>query len=348
MSFKAINEQHGGNLSAAVAEYGGHPEDWLDLSAGIAPWPYHDLSVPESVWARLPAKHQELIEAAAYYYGCPAQYILPLAGSQQAITSLPKLFPHRRVAIPSAGYFEHRLAWQKAGHQLCDYRADQVATLEQLVDDGHVDIAVVINPNNPTTSQFSPKTLLDIAEALQTRNGLLIVDEAFADCHPELSLAAHAGQESLLVLRSAGKFFGLAGLRLGFALTHPRLKAALEEQLPCWHLSGPAELLGTRMLQDRRWQQQQQRRIVATSQQLHRLLGNNLPAKHFEIRRSALFTTVFGSADHALQLKHSLASQKIWTRSFILPDKRGAVRLGLPREKAQIRRLKTALINASW
>lgn len=340
---ESINQQHGGNLSLAVEQFGIPENDWLDLSTGIAPWGYDKLQVPQKVWQRLPSAMDDLVEAAASYYQCDQESVVPLSGSQQGITLLPQLFPGCRVAIPALGYFEHRSAWAAAGHFIVDYEPERLEDVSALVDAGEVDVVVVINPNNPTTTCVDKNRLLDLLHRLQSRGGHLVVDEAFGDSVPQLSLAPHCHETGLVVLRSIGKFFGLAGLRLGFLLAAGEFIQRASLSLHCWHISGPAEYLGAKALRDQSWQVQQRQKIQQAGGELTTLLGNYLDAEQFRIAEAPLFCSLFCEQSAGEYLFKGLAQRGIWLRRFQLPEQQYCLRLGLPGNPDEYQRLQQAL-----
>jgi len=206
--------EHGGRLRQASAQYGIPLADWLDLSTGINPngWPVPPISA--AAWSHLPEEEDGLLEAAQTYYGTPS--LLPVAGSQAAIQALPRLRPPGRVGIPAPGYAEHGKAWLAAGHRVVPFDPRTGPP------DG-LDVILLIHPNNPTGQTYAPDRLLAWHRRLAERDGWLVVDEAFIDATPTLSLAIQGPLQGLVVLRSLGKFFGLAGARVGFVLAHEDL-----------------------------------------------------------------------------------------------------------------------------
>jgi len=319
---------HGGRLRQAALRYAIPAERWLDLSTGINPhgWPVPALS-PES-WRRLPEENDGLEEAAAGYYGCGT--LLPVAGSQAAIQLLPRLRERSRVALLTPAYAEHRRAWQEAGHQVSELTSAQIAgQLDQF------DVVVVINPNNPSGERFSRSQMLDWHQRLAARGGWLLIDEAFIDATPEQSVAASAGREGLIVLRSLGKFFGLAGVRAGFVLAWPSLLMSLKVRLGPWCVSGPAREAARLALRDEPWQLQMRPRLHAEGERLATLLHRHslLPAGG-----TALFQWV--RRDDALDWHEALAQRAILTRPFAEPR---ALRFGLPGSENEWQRMETAL-----
>lgn len=322
--------EHGGRLRAAVQRYGIPLSDWLDLSTGIAPEPWPVPSIPLDAWARLPEEDDGLAEAACTCYG--AAHALPVAGSQAAIQALPALFVPGRVGVLEPSYAEHAQAWQRAGHRLIRLAAGEI---EARLDE--IDVLVLANPNNPTGERFEPSRLLDWQARLARRGGCLLVDEAFMDCTPEDSLAAHSRRPGLVVLRSFGKFFGLAGVRLGFVLAEPALLARLHGRLGPWTVGGPARALGLQALGPASGAARERRagQLQAAGQRLATMLGAHGLAP---TGGTALFQWV--RTPEAVQLHDFLARRGILVRLFETP---ASLRFGLPADEAGWQRLAWAL-----
>lgn len=228
---------HGGGIGAAAALYGGRAEDWLDLSTGLNPCPPAVPDVPASAWQRLPDQHllDEVMIAARDFYR--SGEILPLAvpGTQAAIQMLPRLVPAgARIAILSPTYGEYARVFALAG-----LAVDAIAGPDD-VREGHA-VVVAVNPNNPDGRLISRDVLKQLAADLAGRGGYLVVDEAFADCTPETSVVDLVpAMPNLIVFRSFGKFFGMAGIRLGFVIARPEIRERMATWLGPWAVSGPA------------------------------------------------------------------------------------------------------------
>lgn len=319
---------HGGNLARATALHGEPQAGWIDLSTGINPEPYPFDPPPLEAMTRLPEAADEaaLADAAARFYGTPAT-VVPGAGSQAFIQLLPKLHPVTRVAVLSPTYAEHAHAWREAGHAV-----DEVAPDADLSGYSAV---VAVNPNNPDGRRLTVDRLLALHEALSAKGGCLVVDEAFGDCEPAGSLAPHAGGRGLVVLRSFGKFFGLAGLRLGFALTDAELAMDLRRALGPWSVAGPAIAIGRQALADDAWHRQTRARLAAARDRLDGLLAE---AGHRVLGGTDLFRLV---ATEGAALHQQLARAGIWTRAF--ERDANILRLGLPGGEAEWKRLAAAL-----
>lgn len=319
--------EHGGRLRAAAQAFGIEEATWVDLSTGIAPWPWPIPHIDGRAWARLPEADDGLEAAASDYYG--AEHALPVAGSQAAIQMLPRLRRVGKVGVLSPCYAEHAHAWRHAGH-----------LVRELVDDvdeylGNLDVLVVVNPNNPTGRMIDRECLLAWHARLAERGGWLVVDEAFMDMTPAYSLAMHTQRPGLIVLRSFGKFFGLAGIRLGFVLAEPRLLSALAEHLGPWSVSGPTRSLGVACLGDAPGHRRQIERCGAASARLRTLLREQGLAPS---GGCMLFQWV--RTQHAEALYLHLAQQAVLVRLFAATS---SLRFGLPADDVQRQRLEVAL-----
>jgi cobalamin biosynthetic protein CobC len=319
--------EHGGRLRQAAARYNIPLNDWIDLSTGINPHGWPVPAIPAAVWNRLPEDEDNLIAAACDYYS--ATTLLPVAGSQAAIQTLPQLRAPSRVAVISPGYNEHAHGWQRAGHDVTPVSADQLNTAC-----AEKDIVVIIHPNNPTGARFSTQQLLDWHQQLSTRGGWLVIDEAFMDTTPEHSIAKHTPLPGLIVLRSLGKFFGLAGARVGFVLAETQLLDQMKQLLGPWSISAPARYVAAHALMDKKWQSAAREQLSTEGRRLTTLLS-----KHgFNTHGCALFQWL--PTEDAVQLHEHLARQGILTRLF---QQLPSVRFGLPGTESGWERLDVAL-----
>ena len=315
--------EHGGRVRTAAKRYDIPVNAWLDLSTGINPdaWPVPEF--PADLWQRLPEEDDGLVDAAKNYYGAT---LLPVAGSQAAIQMLPRLRNPCGVAMAATSYAEHERAWQQYGHQV---------THDDDLLQSSADVVVVVNPNNPTGKLYRAAELLDLHARLVRRGGLLIVDEAFMDATPEYSLASFCPRSGLIVLRSLGKFFGLAGARAGFVLAPENILQQLSELLGPWPIATPARHVAKLALGDIDWQKAMRTALQASSLRLSDML-----ARHgfTPDGGSCLFQWV--KCNDAARLHQSLAKQGILTRLF---DKPASLRFGLPYGEKNWARLDAAL-----
>lgn len=321
---------HGGDLAAAEVRWGRPAAGWLDLSTGINPWPYPLPALPDHAWTRLPGAPEDgaLRVAAAHRYGVDPEQVLAAPGTSALIQALPRYRPPGRVAIVGPTYGEHARAWAAAGHEVVE-----VAALEETA----CPVVVVVNPNNPDGRALPPETLLDRARLCAGQGGLLVVDEAFGDECPALSVAPHL-MAGLVVLRSFGKFYGLAGLRLGFALGMPGIIASLAGQLGPWPVSGPALAIGVAALKDDVWARQTADRLAAWAAEVDGVLA----AGGLSVVGG---TTLFRLVSHprAMAVHDRLGAAGILVRAFV--GRPHLLRIGLPATQGDLKRLAEALMS---
>ncbi len=325
---------HGGQLLAASEQYQVPPGNWLDLSTGISPFVYPLPEVPKQCWQRLPEINDGLEKAASDYYG--SDCLLAVSGSQEAIQRFPLVRdfqkPQQTVGIISPAYHSHQQAWQSAGYKVIELTSHQIdARLNEL------DVLIIVNPTNPTAQTFDPETLLGWHQQLASRGGWLMVDEAFMDVEPEQSLIRQTPKKGLMVLRSIGKFFGLAGIRLGFVWAEEHVLQSLAHYQDDWSVSHPARWAGRLALLDSDWHRAQRRKLPVLSKRLETLLVDNLKTP---VQSTALFCYL--QHEKAQQIQHGLAQQGILVRLF---DSPAALRFGLPADEKQWQKLEIALLN---
>lgn len=322
---------HGGDLDAARAAFPGAPDPWLDLSTGINPRPYPLPPLTAEAWTRLPGRGEEagLCHAAARFYGAPsADHVAAAPGSQALIQLLPRLRPPGTVAVLGPTYAEHAQAWALAGH-----RVRMAARPDELAD---ADVAVVVNPNNPDGRILSRETLTALAARRHAAGGWLVVDEAFAEVTPAASIAPLAATPGLVVIRSFGKFFGLAGVRLGFVLAAPALAGMVRAAVGPWAVAGPALTIGTAALNDDAWAQDTRRWLESAAQRLDALLAG---AGLAVVGGTSLFRLI--EDGRAPEFYARLGRAGILVRRFA--DHPARLRFGLPADSEGERRLRLAL-----
>lgn len=321
----ALDLRHGGALDRVRAEFPDAPLPWIDLSTGINPRPYPDVSLHQSAFTDLPSysAFDACRRAMASAFSASSDCVLPVAGSELVIRLLPFMLDLQRVAILTPSYADHALSWRSAGCEVVE-SAEPLA----LLDD--VDAVIICQPNNPDGQSLAPELLMQAREKLAARGGYLIIDEAYADLEPRLSLAQAAGEEGLIILRSSGKFFGLAGLRLGAVLAGVNLLERLQALLGQWNVSGAALEIGQRAYSDKAWQASTRSQLRSAAEQLDGVLE----AAGFSIAGGTdLFryvaTPVPGQAHATWQ---RLAAAGIYTRRF--SSQNDYLRIGLPADQS--------------
>ncbi len=331
---KVITPQirHGGNLAQASKRFGPPKEGWLDLSTGINPSPYPSDRITFSNLDRLPdpTDQSKLLSAAREYFSCPKQTgIVAAPGTQMILQWLPRLFNQSSIAIVEPTYGEHRATWTLAGHDIVGCKNIEEA-------ESKASMVVVVNPNNPDGTQYANDQLLALAGRLHERGGLLVVDGAFEDVLEQQPMSTLSGPEGLVVLRSFGKFFGLAGIRLGFALCHQNLATKLESFLGPWAVSQPAIAAGCAAMTDKIWIKETQEHLQKSTKELDQLLESvslNI------IGGTTLFRLVeMANAD---KLYQHLGKAGILVRPF--DENPNWLRFGLPGNVKNIKRLREAL-----
>ena len=324
---------HGGGLTAARHLFPDAPEPFIDLSTGINPYSYPLPQLSPDLFARLPDPEAVAAVAAiaAQNYGAPsAAHVVPAPGTQILLPLVAALVDPARAAVVTPTYGEHARAATLAGHRVCE-----IAKFDEARE---ASLAIVTNPNNPDGRLFDKSGLIALAKRLQARGGLLVVDEAFMDVGPaDASLAGEVGRNAVVVLRSFGKFFGLGGIRLGFALAPPHLAARLSARLGPWAVSGPALAVGAAALADRAWIQASRQQLIAAAGRLKAIL---LQAKLEIIGGTSLFLLV--RTQTASNLFQHLGRAGILVRSFSEhPD---WLRFGLPPTEDAWARLQIAMV----
>ncbi len=350
---------HGGDIDGVAGHYGIPAGDWVDLSTGINPHAYPLPDIPATAWHRLPGRAAEdrLRAAARQYYGIADRTdICAIPGTQSVLPLLPHILPPGQVDILSPTYGEHAHCWSQttytsAGANIdastnpLNARTDRTVRNHRKLREIHsmteidtdTKIAIIVNPNNPDGKRYNVIELLDLAETLRNRGGFLILDEAFADEDPARSCAPSLPEDGLIILRSFGKFFGLAGLRLGFVIAPPVICESLRRHLGPWAVNGPALHLGARALADIDWQQQARTRLAQTSDRLRHLLTRT----GLEIIGGThLFCLTHDPAAPALY--DHLCRDGILCRFF--EDRPGYLRFGLPGPDAHWQRLEKSLL----
>lgn len=317
--------EHGGNLDLAVQRFGGRLEDWIDLSTGINRRPYPVGEIEPRHWTALPSRSdiETLLDAARQAYATKAP-ILAMAGAQAAIQLLPRLAPPGRARVLAPTYNEYAAALLATG-----WEVTEVSTPDALAG---ADLAVVVNPNNPDGRCHDKAALLEQLPQV----GRLVIDESFADAVPELSLAAEARRPGLLILRSFGKFYGLAGLRLGFVLGAAEDIAALSAMAGPWPVSGAAIAIGERALRDREWAKATAKRLEGDCQRLDAAVTR----QGWQLVGGTPLFRLYETGD-ARAVQARLAGARIWSRIF--EQQPGWVRLGLPGDESEWSRLTEAL-----
>ncbi|MCY4263433.1 MAG: threonine-phosphate decarboxylase CobD [Gammaproteobacteria bacterium] len=322
---------HGGELDRMQALFPQVSAPWIDLSTGINPWPYRASGISANIHYRLPTTtaYENCRLALATAINAPPESVCLAPGSELLIRMLPQWLGCARIAVLRPSYAEQCSAWQR---KYCTV----IKTANPLDHADEVDAIVVSNPNNPDGRLFRCDELKAAQKRLASHGGWLIVDEAYADLMPELSLVQAGGTRGLIVLRSFGKFYGLAGLRLGAIIAPPRLCDEVSAKLGAWSVSSAALEIGAQAYLDLDWQQETRRLL----EHARRCLDKVLVSCYLKIVGG---TDLFRLVCHedAEATWHRLALAGIYVRKFTqIPHH---LRIGLPANDAELERLKVAL-----
>ena len=310
--------EHGGNLDRAISQFGGDRKDWLDLSTGINPHAFSVLDLRAELWRELP--DQDLVESAIHSARDAYQSkfeCLPLAGVQQAIQLFPSIIKAKakKASILYPTYNEYEAQLGKAGWQI-----NYCQTLDEMVG---ADCAIAVNPNNPDGSKFLPNNLLELSDNV----GTLIIDESFCDLYPDLSVLPHLREQNknIITFRSFGKFYGLAGLRLGFVFACDEILNEFSNAAGKWAVSAPALAVGARALKDEKWRQKMLVKLEQDACRLDKIAHQNS-------LKSVGGTNLFRlyQCKNPKDMQYKLAKHKVWTRIFSYSD--SWIRIGLPPE----------------
>lgn len=324
---------HGGRLNTAVAASAIAKSEWLDLSAALNPTPYPVPPITQSQWQCLPEDDDGLIDIAQQYY--EQANILPVAGSQQAIQLLATTANQSlRIGVLAHSYSEHAHCWQQAGHRVISLMPDQpmndrVSYYQATINAvdwaiAELDILIIVNPNNPTGQHFSVEQLQRWQQRLSRHGGFLLVDEAFIDAEPQLSLCAQPLMKNTIILRSLGKFFGMAGARVGFLIGEKSLLQTIRYAQGPWPIATPCRVAASAALADNNWQTEMREKLSEQSMRLKDFFAT----QQITSTGCALFQYAYHPA--AEQIFHALQQQAVLARFY--PDY-SALRFAIPAVK---------------
>lgn len=294
---------HGGGIDAAAAHYGGDRADWIDLSTGINPDPYPMPALAPDCWTALPdhGALDALLAAARAFWRVPDDAaILAAPGASALIAQIPYLWDKDVVSIPAPTYNEHAASFRMAGWEVADHLTTQARA------------TVIVHPNNPDGLWHQPP-----------ETEIAIIDESFCDIDPDRSLIDQATRPGRIVLKSFGKFWGLAGLRLGFAIGDPAMIRALQDRLGPWSVAGPALTIGAAALQDLDWAEEAIEDLTEGAERLDQLMTT----QNAQVVGGTPLFRLYDVENAAVWQDH-LAKHHIWTRSFPYSDR--WLRMGLP------------------
>ena len=322
---------HGGAIDHMRMAFPAAPDPWIDLSTGINPWPYPVDGVDLSVLHQLPLQTASAAcrSAMASAFDAPEASVVPGPGSELLIRLLPTVVAPRHVAILAPAYGDHALVWKTAAE-----RVSEIDSLSSMAED--VDALVLCNPGYVDGKVYAHERLEGLRSRLAARGGWLIVDEAYADLDPGVSLARWGGRDGLIVLRSGGKFFGLPGVRIGALIAPAAVREAVAERLGVWSVSSLALRVARKAYADLAWQIETRARLRLASRRLDAILAG---AGFSRVRGTDLYRVIETPSAPETWLR--LAQQGIYVRRFAWSERH--LRIGVPRDRAAETRLARAL-----
>ncbi len=334
-------KDHGGQSSEVAKALGLGREELLDLSNAVSPFPYPLGAVPAQIFTELPYEDSALTEAAANFYSLDSECLLAVAGTQEIIQCLPAMRPASTVLLPRLGYAEHARRWATEGHRCVFYDNAHRDGIAGEIKSRRPDVLVLIHPNNPSGECVERNDIL-LWRALLPDNGLIVIDEAFVDATPMESHSALVPMEGLIVLRSAGKFFGLPGLRLGFLLAQPHVVESVRAQLGPWAINAAAQWAGRIMLADIQWHEAARLRLLRQSQFQYKQL-RSMKVFGGNVAQTPYFTSIILDHEQAHWLCRELLSRHIVVRYYDQHPDYACVRIGLCASAGERERLIAAL-----
>ncbi len=324
MGNKDLNIQHGGDIDLAIKKYGGQRADWIDLSTGINRTSYPWQENVKVELRDLPSNKllRSLEKAASRAYKVAEDKdTAAVQGAQQIISLLPIcLKNYNSVAILGPTYNEYEKAFKSS-----EIKAETVSEVSKLSSS---DIAIVVNPNNPTGKVIAEEILNDLSKKVR----ILIIDESFK----MFSSRRIQKFDNVIQINSLGKFFGLAGVRLGFVSGPSNFIKSVRGMLGPWPVSSIAAEIGKIALNDQAWISQMEKILLEGSDVLHRACNR----KNWKlIGKTNLFHTYATSS--SLKVEKQFAAHYIWIRTFDYSET--WVRLGIPTSKYEWTRVRQAL-----
>lgn len=260
---------HGGDVHAAARELNRPLSQIIDFSASINP-----LGPSPAVWraitgARALLCHYpdpacwDLRQALSERWLCDPEQIVVGNGSIELIYALPRALNINHLVILQPTFSEYAASIVRAGGRITTVSAnrheqyrlpvDALCRLLETQSKGAqaIDGIVLCNPNSPTGQACMVEDVMKLARIAQRRGVWLIVDETFADYCPDRSILPLALSCSrVVVLRSLTKFYGLPGLRVGYAVTAPKVAQKLRSALPPWSVNAMGQTAALAALQD--------------------------------------------------------------------------------------------------
>lgn len=240
---------HGGNLAEVARQYGIAENELLDFSANVNPAgpprevldAIRELAARPERFARYPDTRSDPLRGAiARRQGVEPNCIVVGNGAAALIDAAVRSVAPRACVVPVPAFSEYTRALAAAGVAFVPFRLDATFTFDDAalldcVERHGAELLVIVNPHNPSGTLIDRDRVVRLIAASSRRGITLLIDEAFIDYRSEQSvLQAATVSDRCVVIRSLTKFYGMPGIRIGYASASPAFAAAITARLPSW------------------------------------------------------------------------------------------------------------------
>ena len=275
---------HGGDITSFMKKIGKSEEDILDFSSNINPLPispaltkvYQDAMTCIS---RYPDSYaREFCREIGIRFGVDSDRVIAGNGAISLIDLVLRAYRPQQALLVQPCFNEYQRLLHLYGAQVREiflreeeeFRFSYEDILDHLEG---IDMLILGYPNNPTGTALDRQEVIALIQETKRRGVFLLIDEAFIDWNPQLSIDQEIKQNpSLVVVRSLTKFFGLAGIRSGFALADPRIIEKMRSVQEPWSCNGLAQRLSVAALREVEFQQ----RTLSWFREESKFLGKRL------------------------------------------------------------------------
>jgi threonine-phosphate decarboxylase len=278
--------EHGGNLFSLARQRGFSPADSIDFSASINPLGISP-RVREAITQALDSLVHypdndcgELKQTLSRVHGVPPEYFSIANGSTETIYNLPSLLPGKSALIVSPSFSEYAYALLQhhceVRHLILSPRDNfslDLGTLATALAEDY-DALYLCNPGNPSGTLYPREQVEQVYALCRKTDTFLVLDEAFMDfCEQASAKEIIIASDHGIVLRSMTKFYGIPGLRLGYAMAAPSLIERLTSMGGPWSVNTLAQVAGVAALNDGEYARRSVEYVTGLRQALSRALS---------------------------------------------------------------------------
>ncbi len=299
------NFEHGGNIHKALRQLANGHRRILDFSANINPLGPPEWFRPlisshlESLVHYPDPENRELIKAIADHQGIAEDQVVVGNGTTELLYLITRVLPAKRAVIPVPSYIDYVRAARLGGLAVTTFAMTEAndftldcQALHAILRTG--DLAIIATPNNPTGQTVDRDSLLALIG--NCPDCYFLIDEAFLDFQ-EGAHSLGGRTANVLTLNSMTKFYGVPGLRLGYATLPLALARPMRENLPPWTVNSLAQAVGAKALGDREYQERSRRVCEALRQELERELAEFPQLKVYPSAANYLFVKIEKGGD---------------------------------------------------